>query len=104
MIIKNFINENLSIYFGCEIDFDHGNKRVNRLMSNLDLTDKIVRTNHLTTLMITHNMKDALTYGERLIMFYQGQIILDVRGEEKAKLTVSDLLKKFDEAEQTLEN
>ena len=70
----------------------------------LDLTDKIVRTNHLTTLMITHNMKDALTYGERLIMFYQGHIILDVRGEEKAKLTVSDLLKKFDEAEQTLEN
>ena len=69
----------------------------------LELTDKIVRTNNLTTLMITHNMKDALTYGERLIMFYQGHIILDVRGEEKEKLTVSDLLNKFDEAERMLE-
>ena len=70
----------------------------------LDLTDKIVKTNHLTTLMITHNMKDALTYVERLIMFYQGHIILDVRGEEKAKLTVPDLLNKFDEADKIFGN
>ncbi|MBQ9266150.1 MAG: ATP-binding cassette domain-containing protein [Bacilli bacterium] len=68
----------------------------------LELTDKIVRTNHLTTLMITHNMKDAITYGDRLIMFYQGHLILDVRGEEKSKLKVSDLLNKFDEAEKMM--
>ena len=65
----------------------------------LELTDKIVKENNLTTLMITHNMKDALTYGTRLVMFHMGHIILDVSGEEKAKLTVEDLLKKFDEAD-----
>lgn len=65
----------------------------------LELTDKIVKENQLTTLMITHNMKDALTYGNRLVMFHMGHIILDVSGEEKAKLTVEDLLKKFDEAD-----
>ena len=65
----------------------------------LELTDKIVKENHMTTLMITHNMKDAITYGDRLIMFHTGHIIFDVRGEEKAKLTVEDLLKKFDEAD-----
>ena len=65
----------------------------------LELTDKIVKENEMTTLMITHNMKDAITYGNRLIMFHTGHIIFDVRGEEKAKLTVEDLLKKFDEAD-----
>ena len=65
----------------------------------LDLTDKIVKENQMTTLMVTHNMKDAITYGNRLIMFYGGHIIYDVRGEEKAKLTVEDLLKRFDEAD-----
>ena len=65
----------------------------------LELTDKIVKENHMTTLMITHNMKDAITYGNRLIMFHTGHIIFDVRDEEKAKLTVEDLLKKFDEAD-----
>ena len=65
----------------------------------LELTDKIVKENQMTTLMITHNMKDAITYGNRLIMFHTGHIIFDVRGEEKAKLTVEDLLKKFDEAD-----
>ncbi len=62
----------------------------------LELTDKIVKENQMTTLMVTHNMKDALTYGNRLIMFNQGHIVLDVKGEEKKKLTVEDLLKKFD--------
>ena len=62
----------------------------------LELTDKIVKENQMTTLMVTHNMKDALTYGNRLIMFNQGKIVLDVKGEEKAKLTVEDLLNKFD--------
>ena len=65
----------------------------------LELTEKIVRENQLTTLMITHNMKDAITYGDRLVMFHMGHIILDVKGEEKKKLTVEDLLKKFDEAD-----
>ena len=70
----------------------------------LELTDKIVRENQMTTLMITHNMKDALTYGDRLIMFHSGHIILDVSGEKKAKLKVDDLLKLFDEADEKLIN
>ena len=65
----------------------------------LELTDKIVRENQMTTLMVTHNMKDALTYGDRLIMFHLGHIILDVKGEEKKKLAVDDLLKMFEEAD-----
>ncbi len=65
----------------------------------LELTDKIVKENQMTTLMITHNMRDAIKYGNRLIMFHTGHIIFDVSGEEKAKLTVEDLLKKFDEAD-----
>ena len=69
----------------------------------LELTDKIVKENQMTTLMITHNMKDAITYGNRLIMFHMGHIIFDVRGEEKQKLTVEDLLKKFDEADRKAE-
>ena len=56
----------------------------------------------MTTLMITHNMRDAIKYGNRLIMFHTGHIIYDVSGEEKAKLTVEDLLKKFDEADRQL--
>ena len=69
----------------------------------LELTDKIVNENEMTTLMITHNMKDAITYGNRLIMFHLGHIIFDVRGEEKQKHTVEDLLKKFDEADKKAE-
>ena len=55
-------------------------------------TQRIVESNHLTTLMITHNMKDAIAYGNRLIMLHEGQIIIDVSGEEKKNLTVEDLL------------
>lgn len=69
----------------------------------LELTDKIVKENQMTTLMITHNMRDAITYGNRLIMFHMGHIIYDVKGEEKHKLTVEDLLKKFDEADKKAE-
>ena len=61
----------------------------------LELTKKIVAENHLTCLMITHNMKDAIKYGNRLIMMHEGHIIYDVAGEEKQKLHVSDLLAKF---------
>lgn len=61
----------------------------------LALSEKIVQEHHLTTLMITHNMKDAIKYGNRLIMMHEGHIIYDVAGEEKQKLHVSDLLAKF---------
>ena len=63
----------------------------------LTLSDKIVHENHLTTLMITHNMKDAIKYGNRLIMMYEGHVIYDVKGEEKANLQVSDLLQRFEQ-------
>ena len=63
----------------------------------LGLTKEIVETSNITTLMITHNMRDALTYGNRLIMMDQGKIIFDVSGVEKQKLTVDDLLKKFNQ-------
>ena len=68
----------------------------------LELTDRIVKEKEMTTLMITHNMKDALDYGNRLIMFHNGHIILDVKGEEKAKLTVEDLLHMFTVADEEL--
>ena len=64
----------------------------------LDLTRELVEEDHLTTLMVTHNMNDALAMGNRLIMMSEGQIIYDVRGEEKSALEVSDLLEKFEEA------
>ena len=63
----------------------------------LDATDRIVGEDQLTTLMITHNMKDAIVHGNRLIMMYGGHIIYDVAGEEKKNLKVSDLLAKFEE-------
>ncbi len=61
----------------------------------LQLTKEIVKSENLTTLMITHNMKHAIQYGNRLIMLHQGRVISDVSAEEKAHLTVDDLLKKF---------
>ena len=64
----------------------------------LETTEMIVNRDHLTTLMITHNMKDAIAHGNRLIMMMDGNIILDISGEEKKKLTVADLLHKFEEA------
>lgn len=63
----------------------------------LEVTDKIVSRDNLTTIMITHNMKDAIVHGNRLIMMMDGNIILDIRGEEKKHLTVEDLLHKFEE-------
>ena len=61
----------------------------------LEITDALVKKDNLTTFMVTHNMKDALLYGNRLIMMMEGKIIFDVKGEEKKKLTVEDLLEKF---------
>lgn len=64
----------------------------------LATTDMIVNRDHLTTIMITHNMKDAIAHGNRLIMLMDGKIILDIKGEEKKKLTVEDLLHQFEKA------
>ena len=63
----------------------------------LELTEQIVTENHLTTLMVTHNMNDAIRLGNRLIMMHEGNVIYDVRGKEKKALTVPDLLQKFEE-------
>lgn len=64
----------------------------------LDATERIVQRDHLTTLMITHNMRDAIAHGNRLIMMYNGRIVVDVSGEEKKKLTVEQLLNLFSKA------
>ena len=64
----------------------------------LALSDRIVEENGLTTMMVTHNMKDAIVHGNRLIMMYDGRIVIDVSGEEKKKLTVPDLLALFSSA------
>ena len=63
----------------------------------LDVTEQIVRRDRLTTLMITHNMRDAIAHGNRLVMLYDGRVVVDVAGEEKKKLTVEQLLEKFSE-------
>ena len=64
----------------------------------LRITDELVREGNITTLMITHNMKDAIRLGNRLIMMYNGKIIYDISGEEKKNLQVSDLLALFEKA------
>lgn len=64
----------------------------------LEITDMIVNRDHLTTMMITHNMQDAINHGNRLIMMMEGKIILDIEGEEKKKLTVRNLLDQFEKA------
>ena len=64
----------------------------------LEVTEKIVSRDNLTTLMITHNMRDAITYGNRLIMMYDGRIVVDVSGEDKKNLTVEQLLGLFSQA------
>ncbi|MBQ8002156.1 MAG: ABC transporter ATP-binding protein [Clostridia bacterium] len=64
----------------------------------LELSEKIVRENHLTALMVTHNMKDAIRYGNRLIMMNEGHVIFDVSGEEKKNLTVEGLVEMFSTA------
>ena len=64
----------------------------------LEATEKIVAKDNLTTMMITHNMRDAIAYGNRLIMMYDGHIVVDVSGEEKKNLTVEQLLKLFSQA------
>ncbi|MDO5597396.1 MAG: ABC transporter ATP-binding protein [Acidaminococcus sp.] len=64
----------------------------------LNMTKKVIERDHLTSLMITHNMRDALRFGNRLIMMNAGHIVVDVGAEEKAKLTIPDLLALFEKA------
>ena len=71
----------------------------------LELSDRIVSENHLTTLMVTHNMRDAIEHGNRLIMMSEGEIVLDISGKEKERLTVEELLERFSaETGTTLDN
>lgn len=62
----------------------------------LEISDKIIAENNLTAMMVTHNMKDAIAHGNRLIMMHEGRVILNIAGEEKKKLTVEDLLHQFE--------
>ena len=62
----------------------------------LTLTDKIIKENNLTAMMVTHNMRDAIAHGNRLVMMHEGKVILNIAGEEKKKLTVADLLQQFE--------
>jgi putative ABC transport system ATP-binding protein len=64
----------------------------------LELSDEIIRKGNLTTLMVTHNMRDAIRHGNRLIMMSDGRIVLDIKGEEKKRLTVEELLVRFEKA------
>jgi putative ABC transport system ATP-binding protein len=64
----------------------------------LELSEKIIRENRLMTLMVTHNMKDAIRYGNRLIMMNEGRVILDISGEEKKQLTIELLMDAFAKA------
>lgn len=61
----------------------------------LSMTDQLINENNLTVMMVTHNMRDAIKFGNRLLMMHDGRIILDIKGDEKKKLTVESLLKRF---------
>ena len=62
----------------------------------LEITDNIIKRDNLTAMMVTHNMKQAIEYGNRLIMMHEGRVVVDIEGEEKKRLTVHDLLEKFE--------
>jgi putative ABC transport system ATP-binding protein len=61
----------------------------------MDLAERVVKENALTTLMVTHNMEQAIRHGDRLIMMHEGRIILDVSGEEKSRLTIPEVVERF---------
>ena len=67
----------------------------------LELSDRIISENHLTAMMVTHNMKDAITHGNRLIMMNDGHVVFDVRGDEKKNLTINELIDKFSQTSGT---
>jgi putative ABC transport system ATP-binding protein len=62
----------------------------------LEISDRIIEENHLTAMMVTHNMRNAIAHGNRLIMMHEGKVILNIEGEEKKKLTVADLMHQFE--------
>ena len=64
----------------------------------LELSSKIITDHNITTMMITHNMREAIKYGNRLLMMYEGQVILDIGGKEKEDLTVEYLMERFEKA------
>ena len=64
----------------------------------LELSDRIVEENGLTTMMVTHNMRDAIAHGNRLIMLYNGRIVVDIAGDAKKNITVPELLELFNKA------
>ena len=64
----------------------------------IDLTNKIVKEKNITTLMVTHNLKHAINYGDRLIMLHKGEVILDISGDEKSNITIEEILHKFEYA------
>ena len=70
----------------------------------MDKTKEIVEKNQISTLMITHNLQDAINYGNRLIMLHNGEVIIDIKGEEKKKLTPEKLLKIFNNREAYLKD
>jgi putative ABC transport system ATP-binding protein len=61
----------------------------------MDLTERVIKENRLTTLMVTHNMEQAIRYGSRLVMMHEGKIILDVSGKEKSSLTIPEVVQRF---------
>jgi putative tryptophan/tyrosine transport system ATP-binding protein len=61
----------------------------------MDLTDRIIKENNLTTVMVTHNMQQAIRYGNRMVMLHEGRVKFDVRGDEKQALTVEDVVRRF---------
>ena len=63
----------------------------------MEMTDKVVREKHLTTIMVTHNLRYAVEYGDRLLMMHQGECIIDQDGQEKKNLSVDDILERFTE-------
>ena len=63
----------------------------------MELTDKVVKEKHLTTIMVTHNLRYAVEYGNRLLMMHQGHVIIDKAGEEKKQIQIDHILEKFNE-------
>ena len=63
----------------------------------MQLTDKVVREKNLTTIMVTHNLRYAVEYGDRLLMMHQGNVVIDKADDEKRAMAIDDILKKFNE-------
>lgn len=93
----------LKFYSRKELWMERNGKELIMAAKIMEVTRTLVNQDKLTTLMITHNMRDAIEYADRRIMMYEGRIAPDIRGEEKQKLTVEDLLAKFGQATCTSE-